>query len=49
MNLPTDMKSYRAADSDPFQLIASECAGWALAAALFVCWLFDRMGWWVTP
>ena len=34
MNLPTDMKSYRAKDYDSFQLMPAECAGWALLAAV---------------
>jgi hypothetical protein len=43
--IPSDLKDFRAADYDGFQMISDEAAGWALAAALFVCWLFDRMGW----
>ena len=41
--LPSDLKDYRA--DDPFQLIAEEAAGWILCAALFTCWIADRMGW----
>ena len=30
---------------DPFQIIAEEAAGWILCAAVFGCWIADRMGW----
>ena len=43
MQLPTDMKGYRAADYDSFQLMPAECAGWLLLAAVVLACILEPL------
>jgi hypothetical protein len=43
VNLPSDLKAYRA--DDAFQLLSQEVTEYALCAILFSCWLADRFAW----
>lgn len=43
MNLPTDMKSYKASDYDSFQLFSGSAAGWALLAAVVLACILEPL------
>jgi len=41
MELPHDMKNYRAEDYDSSRLMPSECAGWMLLAAVILACILE--------
>ena len=41
MELPTDMKNYRAEDYDSFQLIPAHSAGWIILALVALAVIFE--------
>ena len=43
MRTPEDLKHYRAADYDIFQLIPKNCAGWTLLAAVVLACILEPL------
>lgn len=43
MELPHDMKNYRAEDYDSFRLMPSECAGWILLGIVALACIFEPL------
>ena len=43
MQLPADMKNYRAEDYDSFQLMPESCAGWTLLAAVVLACILEPL------
>ena len=43
MQLPTDMKGYRAKDYDSFSLIPPNCAGWTLLIVVVLACILEPL------